>query len=321
MATGFFPGHLWHTLRRPDGSWTGAGDAQAVLAIPQDVAAVAGTGGAPGETQFMFTTADGHLWHTLRHADGSWTGLGDAQGVLGVTGVIVAVAAANGGAGETQFMFTTADGHLWHTVRRRDGSWTGLGDAQAVLAVPGPVTAVAGTGGAPGETQFMFATGDGHLWHTLRRADGSWTGLGDVQAQFGVPGPVVAVAAANGGAGETQFMFATRDGHLWHTLRRADGSWTGLGDAQAVLGVPGGVGTMAAANGTPGETQFMLTGDGGHLWHTLRRADGGWTGLGDAQAALPIPAPFVGGSFAGVAAADGGAGETQFMFVSYVLVK
>jgi len=34
-------------------------------------------------------------------------------------------------------------------------------------------------------------------------------------------------STASGGSGETQFMFTTSDGHLWHTLRRADGSWTG----------------------------------------------------------------------------------------------
>jgi hypothetical protein len=55
---------------------------------------------------------------------------------------------------------------------------------------------------------------DGHLWHTLRRADGSWTGLGDVQSQIPMQGPVAAVAAANGASGEIQFMFTTASGAL-----------------------------------------------------------------------------------------------------------
>ena len=45
-------------------------------------------------------------------------------------------------------------------------------------------------------TQFMFATQDGHLWHTIRNPDGTWTGLGDVQGEFAIPGPVAAVAGA-----------------------------------------------------------------------------------------------------------------------------
>src|SRR5438067_11275308 len=68
----------------------------------------------------------------------------------------------------------------------------------------------------------MFATADGHLWHTLRRADGSWTGLEDVQGKIAIPGPVTAVAAAGDGtAGETQYMFATADGQHWHAVRQA----------------------------------------------------------------------------------------------------
>src|SRR5207247_2027065 len=125
---------------------------------------------------------------------------------------------------------TTNDGHPWHTLRRADGSWTGLGDVQSEFAIPGPVTKVAATGdGVAGETQFMFATADGHLWHTLRRADGSWQGLGDVQSVFAIPGPVTTVAATGDGvAGETQFMFATADGQLWHTLRRSAVSLSAL---------------------------------------------------------------------------------------------
>src|SRR5438552_6460902 len=119
---------------------------------------------------------------------------------------------------------------------RRNGSWRGLGDVQSQFSIPGPGTVVAAAGdGTAGETQYMFATADGHLWHTLRRADGSWTGLGDVQGQFAIPGPVRVVAAAGDGiAGETQYMFATADGHLWHALRGDVGSWEGVGDVQCV---------------------------------------------------------------------------------------
>src|SRR5438034_9662666 len=110
-------------------------------------------------------------------------------------------------------MAATADGHLWHTLRRADGSWTGLGDVQSQFTIPGPVRVVAATGdGTAGETQYFFATADGHPWHTLRRADGSSTGLGDGQGQFAIPAPVRVVAAAGDGiTEETQYSLAPAD--------------------------------------------------------------------------------------------------------------
>src|SRR2546428_10799128 len=124
-------------------------------------------------------------------------------------------------------MCAPADGTLGHTLRGDDGSWRGLGDAQGVFAIPGPVRAVAATGdGTAGETQYMFATADGHLWHTLRRADGSWEGLGDVQGQFAIPGPVRGVAAAGDGSAERrEGKVASARGAPWHYKQRGDGSW------------------------------------------------------------------------------------------------
>jgi hypothetical protein len=55
----------------------------------------------------------------------------------------------------------------------------------------------------------MFTTADGHLRHTLRRSNGSWSGLGDVNSVFMIPGPVMAVSAASNGDGEAQSMCTT----------------------------------------------------------------------------------------------------------------
>jgi len=252
-------GHLWHTQRQPDGSWSGLGDVNGQFAIPGPVRAVSAISSQPGETQFMFTTQDGHLWHTQRQPDGSWSGLGDVNGQFAIPGPVRAVSAASSQPGETQFMFATEDGHLWHTQRQPDGSWSGLGDVNGQFAIPGPVRAVSAASSQPGETQFMFATEDGHLWHTQRRPDGSWSGLGDVNGQFAIPGAVHAVSATSSQPGETQFMFATEDGHLWHTQRRPDGSWSGLGDVNGQFAIPGAVHAVSATSSQPGETQFMFT--------------------------------------------------------------
>jgi hypothetical protein len=100
-----------------------------------------------------------------------------------------------------------------------------------------------------------------NLWHTMRQSDGSWTGLGDVNGQFAIPGAVAAVSACGDGvSGQTQFMFTTTDGHLWHTMRQPDGSWTGLGDVNGQFAIPGAVAAVSACGDEmKGETQFMFT--------------------------------------------------------------
>ena len=167
--------------------------------------------------------ATGQLWHTIRLANGAWSGLGWVNGEFGIPGPVTAVSATwDGTPDETQFMFTTftltpgppptvTEWGLWHTMRLANGSWTGLGNVLGQFPVPGPVHAVsAGWSGLPGETEFLFATDDGHLWHSIREPSGTWTGLGDVQGEFQIPAPVRAVSAANdGNPGEAQFMFST----------------------------------------------------------------------------------------------------------------
>ena len=302
---------LWHTMRRPNGSWTGLGDVNGQFSIPGPVRAVAATASNPGETQYAFATDDGHLWHTMRRPNGSWTGLGDVNGQFAIPGPVRAIAGTRSNPSETQFIFATEDGHLWHTMRRPNGSWSGLGDVNGQFAIPGPVRAVAAATSNPGETQYLFATADGHLWHTMRRPNGSWTGLGDVNGQFAIPGPVRAVAATGSNPSEAQFLFATEDGHLWHTMRRPNGSWTGLGDVNGQFAIPGPVRAVAATTSNPSETQFMFATEDGHLWHTMRRPNGSWSGLGDVNGQFAIPA-----AVKATAAATSNGSETQFLFTT-----
>jgi hypothetical protein len=302
-------GRLWHTIRNPDGSWTGAGDVNGQIGNPGPVGAVAAASSSAGLAQFIFATTDGGLWHTIRNPDGSWTGLGNVKGQIGDPGAVGAVAAASSSAGLAQFIFATTDGGLWHTIRNPDGSWTRAGDVKVQIGDPGAVGAVAAASSSAGLAQFIFATTDGGLWHTIRNPDGSWTRAGDVKGQIGNPGIVVAVAAASSAPGEAQFMVATADGGLWHTVRRPDGSWTRAGDVKGQIGNPGSVVAVAAGACAPQDVQFMFaTADGG-LWHTIRQPDGSWTGAGNVKGQIGNP-----GAISAVAAASSSAGLAQFLF-------
>jgi hypothetical protein len=249
-------GHLWHTIRHP-GSWVPLGDVNGQLPIAGPVRAVAATSSAANEAQFLFTTEDGRLWHTI-HYPAAWAPLVEVSAVLGLSSPVRAVAATSSAVNEAQVIFTTEDGRLHHTIRHPDGSWAPLADVNGEFAIPGLVGPVAATSSAANEAQFMFATEDGHLWHTMRHPDGSWAGLGDVNGQMAIPGRVVAVAATSSAANEAQFMFATEDGHLWHTTRQP-GSWTGLGDVNGQFAIPAPVRAVAAASSAANETQFLFS--------------------------------------------------------------
>src|SRR5207249_8004315 len=89
-----------------------------------------------------------------------------------------------------------------------------------------------------GELHVCGATSDGHLWHTIRHADGAWGSFGDVEGQAGERGTFVALAVAEV-AGELHVCGATSDGHLWHTIRHADGAWGSFGDVEGQAGERG----------------------------------------------------------------------------------
>jgi hypothetical protein len=191
-------GRLWHSIRRGNGQWTGFGDVEGQAGERGSFVGVdcAGIG-----TQLHVTgiTADGRLWHSIRKGDGQWTGFGDVEGQTGDRGTIVDVACARAGSGGLHVCAVSSDGHLWHSIRKADGQWTGFGDVEGQAGERGSFVRV-----SAGFAQVTVTTGvlhvcgvtaDGRLWHSIRKADGQWTGFGDVEGQAGERGSFRTVSA------------------------------------------------------------------------------------------------------------------------------
>jgi surface antigen len=281
-------GRLWHTIRSSDGTWATRGDAGRVVGGAAVRAAGVAGDGTEGEAQFVVATTSGRLWHTIRNADGTWRARGDLGRALGIGAVKAIAGASDGVSGEAQFAILTTSGRLWHTIRRADGSWQRPGDLGRVVG-PSVVTGVAAAGdGTEGEAQFIVATADGNLWHTIRRSNGTWQPRGDMSRTFGFGSARAVAAAGDGMAGEAQFAAATSGGRLWHTIRDDGGAWQRRGDLGSALGLGTVTAASGSADGTTGEAQFAVVTSDGRLWHTLRDAKGAWQRRGDLSKQLGL---------------------------------
>jgi hypothetical protein len=118
-------GGIWHTIRHPDGSWEPLfGNVKATTSDPGRVVGVACAADASSDLHVCVATADGGIWHTIRHPDGSWQPFfGDVKGVTSDPGRVVGVACAADASSDLHVCVATADGGIWHTIRHPDLSW------------------------------------------------------------------------------------------------------------------------------------------------------------------------------------------------------
>jgi hypothetical protein len=66
-------GGMWHTIRHPEATWQPFfGDVKAQESNDPGHFSAVGCAGVNGELQLVGLTADGGMWHTIRHADGTW---------------------------------------------------------------------------------------------------------------------------------------------------------------------------------------------------------------------------------------------------------
>jgi hypothetical protein len=299
-----------HTIRRADGSWFPFGDVEGQAGAKGIFTAAACAVAAQGSDDLQlcginYAMGSTHVWHTLRHPDGTWQPFGDVLGQAGNPGDLHAIAAAGVGAdvhfvGITTINTATSEGQLWHTIRGAGGNWDPWGDVQNQTGNPEARKGNVACAGIGGDLHVAF-TGYSGLWHTIRNEAGLWTQFGDVSGQAGNRGPYADVACAAIG-NELHLAAVARDGHLWHTVRSEDGSWSEFGDVEGQTGELGNFLRVACAH-VNGELHLVATSTiSPALWHAIRHADGTWTPFGNVAAAASDPGQVADVGCAGIGA-------------------
>ena len=195
-------------------------------------------------------------------------------------------------------------GQILHTYRRHENAaanattWTpfinieneALGGADRGLFNVGDVAcALNGVPSSPGDLDVCVVNNIGEVWHSVRKWNfnapdtvAQWDALGDVVQQSGDVGAHSRISCCLDRVEGLHVVSSTKDGNVWHTIRRFDGTWVPFGSVKGQAGDPGNVVDVACAWDW-NELHVCVVTQGGDISHTIRRADGSWFPFGIVQ--------------------------------------
>ncbi|MCB5178830.1 CehA/McbA family metallohydrolase [Streptomyces antimicrobicus] len=272
---------LFHTERRPDGSWggmrplPGAAGAASFAGVQTALAGL-----ADGSVTVLGIAPDNSLWLTDVRGTAvlrPWQRVPGPDGKEAFTVREADVAAFPDGT--CQIVVTALDGTTYHQQRRADGGLAGF------RPVPGSTgagrwgaTKVAIAALPDGSAQLVGYGTDGAMYHCVRGRDGAWSGWQRVGGAHGAAtfsGPALAITGMPDGS--SQVLAIGLDGMVHHQLRRPDGSWTGFRQPRGVTTATMAASAIGIAGMPDGSAQIAAVGRDGRIWHGIRRADGSWT--------------------------------------------
>jgi hypothetical protein len=210
--------------------------------------------------------AGGKIYHTIRNADGTWTGWQplNAGGLTGTT-TATSVTDATDGAGNLQVV-AVINGTIYHRIRYTDGTWSEWGNL-------GPGTQVSASIDRHANALHLAAINNGTIIHRIRNADGTWTPWASLGTGTGV---WISVDQAHNVLQMLGLAVNGDTGNLYHRIRNADGTWTGWG----IIDNSGSVTSAAATADHNGNLQAMEINDA-VIKHRIRYSDGTWSEWGN----------------------------------------
>lgn len=267
---------VYQGMRLSDGSWTAFSDIESRASDIGTIKNAAVTAAGVGSNTHVIAVGGigdkaGHLFHTVRSLEGTWSKFGDINEVAGTLTDITDVSTVS--IGNDLHVLAVAGGKVFHTVRKADGNWTTFGEVAAVAGPIGTVTSIA-TASVAGQLQ-VAAVSSGKAFHTIRNTTGNWSVWGNVAQAAGPTGPIGAIAMAGIGD-DTHIVTSTDSGaNQYHAMRKASGSWDPFTDLTGVLG---SITTRSvSATHVDGELQVAVVTTANQPLHTIRHANKSWT--------------------------------------------
>ncbi|MFJ2575311.1 hypothetical protein [Kitasatospora aureofaciens] len=271
-------GQFFHGIRNVDGTWSGLGALGGVGTATQFNGSEEAIAAAPdGSSQVVGIGQDGNVYHTVRYSNGSWQPWGALTDASGNKMAASQVSISVGPDNSAQVLAVGADTVLYHAIRHSDGTWTPFQALTVADGSPMKAGRVSIAVGPDGSAQVLAIGGDGAVYHTVRAADGTWSGFQPLTTNGGGAMQALDVSIAANRDGSAQILVVGGDSKVYHEIRRADGTWTGFTGIDGV-GTPDMSASHAAITITPdGSAQILAIGNDGNVYHRARYADGTWT--------------------------------------------
>ncbi|MBF9069165.1 hypothetical protein [Streptacidiphilus fuscans] len=261
-------GQIQFLTRDATGTWTSPTGTTApvpstiqVGAGQTTVASLVGSAVLGSDFHLIALAANGDLYETIRHSDGTWTYWNDLydanNNALGAIGTITDASVATTNGSDLQIA-AVVGGKLYHSIRTTPtGTWTPWGDVFANSSNPGTATHVA-IAGVDGALEVMVTVNSGNgLYHATRNSNGTWTVFGNVESETGFnPGTLTNLAMAATGDSSTsdvmEYALVNTSGTVYHGIRYTNGTWSAVGD----------VNTAVPGTGLTGQTPSSATAGG-----------------------------------------------------------